>query len=156
MSVCHLLCVIQPSLSPHAPPSPSLYPHPFSWGTSLQICTHLHIFHPVTDILLKTEPSCTLKTTVSFVSKQLWISGGADSCQHLFDKQKKKAIDEYLNWHKETQFYRHTVSPFFQANAKPNLVFHLLLGTLLYLLKLMNSGKMNNNCRLFFIFLKPF
>lgn len=35
----------------------------------------------------KTEPSRTLKTTVSFVSKQLWISGGADSCQQLFHKQ---------------------------------------------------------------------
>lgn len=155
MSVCHLLCVIQPSLSPHAPPSPSLYPHPFSWGTSLQICTHLHIFHPVTDILLKTEPSCTLKTTVSFVSKQLWISGGADSCQHLFDKQNSyRWITEMTQG--DTILYRHTISPFFQANTKPNLVFHLLLGTILHLLKLMNSGKMNSNCRLFFIFLKPF
>lgn len=42
------------------------------------------------------------------------------------------------------------------ANTKPNLVFHLLLGTVLRLLKLMNSGEKNSNCRLFFIFLKPF
>lgn len=61
-----------------------------------------------------------------------------------------------MNWHKGMQYSRHTISQFFQANTKPNLVFHLLLGTVLHFLKLVNSGEMNSNCRLFFIFFKPF
>lgn len=36
------------------------------------------------------------------------------------------------------------------------MVFRLLLGTTLRLLKLMNSGEMSSNCRLFFIFLQSF
>lgn len=50
----------------------------------------------------------------------------------------------------------HTVSHFFQENTKPNLVFRLWLGTTLRLLKLMNSGEMSSNCRLFFISLQSF
>lgn len=50
----------------------------------------------------------------------------------------------------------HTISHFFQENTKPNLVFRLLLGTTLRLLKLMNSGEMSSNCRLFFIFVQSF
>lgn len=91
ISVCLSPAVRHPafSLSTCAPipvaPSPSVFLRHIT--SNLHSPTHFPSCHRYTQLAWKTEPSCTLKTTASFVSKQLWISEGAGSCQHLFDKQ---------------------------------------------------------------------
>lgn len=94
ISVCLSPAVRHParSLSPHAPHPCRSIPDPFSWGTSLQICTHLHIFpscQGYTRLARQLSRGWTLKTPASSVSKQLWISEGADICQHLFNKHNR-------------------------------------------------------------------
>lgn len=155
ISVCLSPAVRHPafSLSTCAPIPVDLSPSVFlrHITSNLHSPTHFPSCHRYTQLAWKT--AAPEKTTVGFfISKQLWISEGADSCQHWFDKQNSNG---WITVGSARGNARRILS-FFQACTKPNLVFHLLLGAILPLLKLLNLGEMNSNCRLFFIFLKPF
>lgn len=97
ISVCLSPAVRHPafSLSACSPipvaPSPSVFLRRIT--ANLHSPTHFPSSQRETWLAPKTEPSRTLKTPASFVSKQLWISEGADICQHLADTNKTE-IDE--------------------------------------------------------------
>lgn len=92
ISVCLSPAVRHPAFSLHMRPHPHRYipiRFPEAHHFKFALTYTFSILSKIYSVGLKTEPSCTLKTPASFVSKHLWISEGADSCQRLFDKQNR-------------------------------------------------------------------
>lgn len=94
ISVCLSPAVRHPAFSLHMRPHPRCsipirFPEAYHFKFALTY-TFFHHVKKYTQLAWKLSQAALWKTTASFVSKQLWIRGSADSCQNFFDKQNRK------------------------------------------------------------------